>query len=60
MPLGTHEIVDAWYDIFNDILDKHAPVKTKRIKRNSQLKWYTEELNKGIQKRDKNSKELKR
>lgn len=23
------EIVDAWYDIFNDILDKHAPVKTK-------------------------------
>ena len=44
------EIIDAWYDIFNDILDKHAPVKTMRIKRNSQPKWFTEELDKGIPK----------
>ena len=46
------EIVGQWYDIFNDIFDKHAPVKTKGIKRNSQPKWFTEELNKGIQTRD--------
>ena len=46
-----YEIVDAWYDIFNTILDKHAPVITKRIKRNSQPKWFTEDLNKEIQSR---------
>ena len=32
------EIVDTLYDIFIGILDKHAPVTTKRIKRNSQPK----------------------
>ena len=46
------DIVDAWYDIFNTILDKHAPVITKRIRRNSQPKWFTEDLNKEIQTRD--------
>ena len=30
----------------------HEPAKTKRIKRNSQPKWFKEDLNKGIQKRD--------
>ncbi|PFX28620.1 hypothetical protein AWC38_SpisGene6667 [Stylophora pistillata] len=48
----TDDIIDTWYDIFNGILDKHAPAKTKRIKRISQPKWFTGDLNDEIKKRD--------
>ena len=48
----TDEIIDTWYDIFNGILDKHAPVITKRIKSICQPKWFTGNLNDEIKKRD--------
>ena len=52
----TDKIIDTWYDIFNGILDKHAPVITKRIKTICQPKWFTGDLNNEIKKRDRNSR----
>ena len=27
------DIVESWYKIFNDILDNHAPLKSKSVKK---------------------------
>jgi hypothetical protein len=37
----TDYIVDSWYSIFNNILNKHAPIISKRVKRKVQPKWFT-------------------
>ncbi len=39
------DIVDAWYQIFNTVLDNYAPIRQKRVKRASRPKWFTEVLN---------------
>ena len=31
--------LDIWYDLFARIIDKHLPVKTKRVKRMKQPDW---------------------
>ena len=41
----TDDVTDSWYAIFNEILDKHAPLKQKRIKRKTQPKWFDNEIN---------------
>ncbi|VDI69371.1 Hypothetical predicted protein [Mytilus galloprovincialis] len=33
-----------WYDIFNAVLDKHAPIVTKRVKRDRQPEWFNNEI----------------
>ena len=44
-------MLDVWYDFFNDVIDKHAPIKTHRIKNEVQPEWVTSDiwikLNKG-------------
>jgi hypothetical protein len=33
-----------WYNLFNEILNKHAPIVTKRAKRDKQHEWYNTEV----------------
>ena len=49
----TNDVVDAWYNVFNDIIDEHLPLKQKRVKRKIQPKWFNTEILKGIKARDK-------
>ena len=48
-----NDVVDAWYKIFNGIIDEYLPLKQKRIKRKVQPKWFNAEILKGIKARDK-------
>ena len=43
---------DKWHEIFIETLNKHAKIKTKRIKRKSQPDWYTDEIREAQNKRD--------
>ena len=36
----TNDVVDTWYNVFNDIIDEHLPLKQKRVKRKVQPKWF--------------------
>ena len=33
-----------WYNIFNNILNKHAPIVKKRVKKDRQPEWYNKEI----------------
>ncbi|CAG2203258.1 unnamed protein product [Mytilus edulis] len=41
-----------WYYLIINVLDKHAPVVTKRIKNKYQPEWYTDEICKSAHQRD--------
>lgn len=45
--------LQRWYDIFNSILDKHAPIITKRVKNDHQPEWYKHEITESRNMRDK-------
>ena len=49
----TDDIVDSWYSIFTNILNKHAPIISKRVKRKIQPKWFTNDITNEIQIRDR-------
>ena len=38
------DIVSVWTSLFTEILDKHAPIKSHRIKRKYQPEWLTPEI----------------
>ena len=38
------DIVSAWMSLLTEILDKHAPIKTQRIKRKYKPEWLTPEI----------------
>jgi hypothetical protein len=40
----TNDALNIWYNLFNEILDKHAPIVTKRVKRDKQPEWYNTEV----------------
>ena len=48
-----NDVVDAWYKIFNGIIDEYLPLKQKRVKRKVQPKWFNADVLKGIKARDK-------
>ena len=50
---NTNDVVDTWYNVFNDIIDEHLPLKQKRVKRNVQPKWFNSEILQEIKARDK-------
>ena len=55
---------ERWTQILMMVLNKHAPMKTKRVKRNRQPEWLNDEIKSAIKKRDtyhnaKNWKEYK-
>ena len=39
-----NEALDLWYDLIKTVLNKHAPIVKKRIKRKYQPKWYNENV----------------
>jgi exonuclease III len=45
--------IDMFLDLFNSVLNKHAPQKTKRVKRVSQPSWFSHEILEAIKTRDK-------
>ena len=42
----------TWYTIFLSLFDKHAPVKTKRVRAEEKPQWLTEEINAAGKTRD--------
>ena len=48
----TDDIVETWYEIFNDVLNTHALLKEKRMKRKFQPKWFSGDLNEEMKLRD--------
>lgn len=51
IPYPSHAL-DIFYNIFYDVLNKHAPIKVKRIKRQHQPDWYSEEIKHARKTRD--------
>lgn len=45
--------LQQWYSIFISVLDKHAPLITKRIKKYHQPEWYNSEITEARQTRDR-------
>ena len=50
-------MLDVWYDFFNDVIDKHAPIKTHRIKNEVHPEWVTSDILDKIKQRDNLKKE---
>ena len=46
-------MINTWYSMFTEVVDKHAPVKTQRVKRNIQPDWLTSEILDSMRERDK-------
>ena len=49
----SNDVIDCWYNIFNDIVDEHLPFKEKRVKRRIQPKWFTNDIAQAIKSRDR-------
>ncbi|CAG2225633.1 unnamed protein product [Mytilus edulis] len=47
-----NEAMDMWYYLLVNVLDKHAPVVTRRVKNKYQPEWYTNEIGKSKFQRD--------
>lgn len=52
-----NEALSYFYQIIYDVLTKHAPVKTKRVKHQTQPGWVNNEIRNAIMKRNKLHKE---
>ena len=49
---NINDVVDAWYKLFNSVLDEYLPQIQKRVKREVQPKWFSNEISQEIKKRD--------
>ena len=47
------DIVDAWYDIFQGVVDRFLPLKDNRVKRKFQPKWFNNDIVNGFKEHDK-------
>ena len=43
-PSGLDELVDTYNEILTDLLDKHAPLKTKQMTERPLLPWYNKDI----------------
>ena len=48
----VNEALEHWQALFNDVLNSHAPLKKKRVKRLHQPEWFTDEFSDAIKKRN--------
>ena len=46
------DCLDVWYNLFNGVIDKHLPWKEKRVKRDKQPEWMTDEILQSMSQRD--------
>ena len=49
----TNDVVDTWSSMFLNIVDKHLPMKSQRVKHRQQPKWITPEIIEAIKTRDR-------
>ena len=49
----TDDILDAWLDLFLQVVDKHVPIKHQRVKRINQPRWISPEILDAIKSRDR-------
>ena len=49
----VNDIVDTWYDLFCDIVDKHLPLRQHHVKRKQQPKWLTADIIDAFKTRDR-------
>ena len=47
------DVVDAWYDIFQGVVNRFLPLKHKRVKHKSQPKWFNNHIVNRFKERDK-------
>lgn len=47
-----NDSLQYFYNVLNRVLNKHAPMKEKRVKRDHQPKWFDSEVKEAIHKRD--------
>ena len=50
---GTNDIMEAWLDLFLQVVDKHVPMKQHRDKHKNQPQWMTPEILDAIKNRDR-------
>lgn len=50
------DIVDKWYTLFINTVNKHAPLKTQRVKYKTQPDWITSEILDAMKERDNHKK----
>jgi len=46
------ETLDKWYELFNNVINKHLPLKNKRVKNIQQPDWMTDEIILNMKQRD--------
>lgn len=46
------ETLDKWYELFNNVINKHLPLKSKRVKNIQQPDWMTDEIIHVMKQRD--------
>ena len=46
------DVVHAWQDIFNNVLDSHCPWHERRVKQEAPAPWITKEVIKQLHTRD--------
>lgn len=54
---NVDDILEAWYSLFIETVDTHAPVKTQRVKHDLQPGWVTPDILDKIKLRDKMKKQ---
>ena len=52
MESDPNKALQIWYDLFNQVITKHAPIKTKRVKKYKQPDWYNDDIKTVRQTRD--------
>ncbi|MCG8113419.1 MAG: reverse transcriptase domain-containing protein [Candidatus Thiodiazotropha taylori] len=48
-----NDVLDAWNDLFIDVVDQHIPIKKHRVKHKTQPQWLTPEIIDSIKTRDR-------
>ena len=49
----TDDILEAWSDLFLEVVDKHVPIKQHRVKHKNQPEWITPDILDAIKCRDR-------
>ena len=49
----TDDILEAWLDLFSQVIDKHVPMKHQRVKRKNQPQWISPEILDAMKCRDR-------
>ena len=51
-PVDSDQNFETFIQTFMTVFDKHAPIKTKRVKKESQPDWYNEDIKFASKQRD--------